>query len=502
MQRTILVDGRTPEIRIAVLEDERLVELMVERPEGRGLAGNIYKGRVNTILPGMQSAFVDVGLERDAFLYVEDVAPPRTAAAAAPDPAAGGAGTVPVPAPPGDRPRIEDLLRVGQEILVQLARDPLPHKGARITTHISLPGRYLVYLPAMSHVGVSHRVSDPGERERLRSGVAELARTLGLEGGLIVRTAAEGKDVEEFRADAAALAGGWEAIRRGAAGRVAPALLHEEPGAIVRVLRDLFREDVQQVVIDSETIHAEAAAYVGRTQPGLLSRLGRWEGDAPVFAARGLEGQIDKALRPRVWLKSGGSIVIQPTEALVAIDVNTGKYVGTSQPEETILRTNLEAAVEIVRQIRLRDLGGILVIDFIDMQEEGSRTRVVEVLEQELRKDRARSRVLGISEFGLVQITRQRGRPGAERVLTDACPRCHGYGRILSPETVAFRALRALGSLPAGADGGTVVLRVPADVAALLGRDPGGVVAAAGARKVVVQADPGLAPDAFSLTVP
>jgi ribonuclease G len=502
MQRTILVDGRTPELRIGVLEDERLVELLVERPTGRGLAGNVYKGRVNTILPGMQSAFVDVGLERDAFLYVEDVAPPRSAAPGAPVPAAGGAVTAPVAVPPGDRPRIEDLLEVGDEILVQLARDPLPHKGARITTHISLPGRYLVYLPAMRHVGVSHRVSDPVERERLRSGVAEMARTLGLEGSLIVRTAAEGREVVEFGADAAALAEGWEEIRRRAAARAAPALLHEEPGAIVRVLRDLFREDVKQVVIDSGTVHAQAAAYVGKTQPGLLPRLRRWEGDAPVFAAHGLEGQIDKALRPRLWLKSGGSIVIQPTEALVAIDVNTGKYVGTSQPEETILRTNLEAAIEIVRQIRLRDLGGILVIDFIDMQEEGSRARLLEVLEQELRKDRARSRVLGISEFGLVQITRQRSRPGAERVLTEACPRCHGYGRILASETVAFRALRALGSLPAAVDGGTVVLRVPADVAALLGRDPGGVAAAAGARKVVVQADPGLPPDDFTLTVP
>jgi ribonuclease G len=522
MRRDILVDSATAETRIAVLENDQLAELFIERPSGGGLVGSICKGRVNTILPGMQSAFVDIGLGRDAFLYVEDVALPSAAddpfalSADAGAPPAGGevmpaapslpgreadSGEAPRPAPPavpGGRPRIEDLLKEGQEILVQVGRDPLPQKGARITCHLSLPGRALVYLPALKHIGVSRRILDPAERERLRQTADAVFRELGAEGGCIVRTAGTGLGAEELRAEARELVTLWERIRARAAATVAPAELHREPGMVPRVLRDLFGGDVRAVLVNSEAVHREAADWVRRTHPAFVSRVRMWDGDAPLFAAHGLEAQIDKALRARVWLRSGGSIVIHPTEALVAIDVNTGKYVGHRHPEETILKTNLEAAAEIVRQLRLRDLGGIIVIDFIDMERPESRARVAAALEEEMKKDRARSRMLQISEFGLVEITRQRNKPSLESVLCVPCVRCHGSGRVKSPETLSFEVLRAIRALDPPS-GSTVVIRTHPDLAAFLRPREEGLRTAAGGCGVVVRPDADLPRDTFAV---
>ncbi len=466
MRREILIDSAGGEIRAAVLEDDLLAEIFIERPGRRGVAGNIYKGRVNDILPGMQSAFVDIGLERGAFLYVEDFERDLSDLEgwiAADTPETGPEPPLAPATAPGPPPRvaIEDLLREGQEIVVQVTKDPLAQKGARITSHLSLPGRFLVYLPGVVHVGVSRKIADLAERERLKTLVAGLARELNLPGGFIVRTAGEGQSGEEFTADARYLAGLWEEIRRHAESRPAPALLHQEVGAVAKVLRDLFHHDVQQAVVDSEEVFEEAVASVTRMQPSLASRIHLHAGRAPLFEERSVQAQLDRALRPRVWLKSGGSIVINQTEALVAIDVNTGKYVGRKRLEETILKTNLEAAGEIVRQVRLRDLSGIIVIDFIDMEDGTSKQDVIRALESELRKDRSRSRMLQISEFGLVEITRQRTRPSLERFLCQPCPTCSGSGRIKSAETVFFEIVREARRLRVTRAEGEVLVQVP-----------------------------------------
>jgi ribonuclease G len=492
LRREFLVDGSTAELRIALLEDGQPAELSIERPQGAGAAGNIYKGRVSAVLPGMQAAFVDVGLERDAFLYVEDAVP-------TPDAAPPVDAGPPVDADHPGPPRIEDLLREGDEILVQVTRDALPNKGARITRHPSLPGRLLVLVPSQRDVAVSRRIADAAERDRLKAQVREAALAAGVTGGFIVRTAGAGLAPDAFAAEARTLWERWRAIRDRAAAGAAPALLHREPGLVDRLLRDQLGEDVAAILVAGDEVHGEVTAIVGRTLPSLLPRVRLWEGPGPLFAAHGLEGQIEKALRARVWLRSGGSIVIHPTEALVAVDVNTGKYVGRRHPEETILRTNLEAAAEIVRQIRLRDLGGIIVVDFIDMEREESRAAVAAALEAELRKDRARSRMLQISAFGLVEITRQRSRPSLERLLCVPCPRCHGSGRVKSPETIYFEVLRAVRALAPRA-GGTVVVRAHPEVAAFLRRERGALEsAAAGARLDLVE-DSGLALDGYAVT--
>jgi ribonuclease G len=505
MRREILIDSAAGEVRVAVVEDELLAEILVERPGRGGVAGNIYKGRISNILPGMQSAFVDIGLPRDAFLYVEDlgggVEDDERLLGLEADEEAAPAESHTSPPPRGS---IEDLLKAGQEIVVQVAKDAVAQKGARITSHLSLPGRFLVYLPAVAHVGVSRRIQDPAERERLKTAVQALIRERSLPGGFIVRTAGEGQRPEDFVEDARYLSGLWEEIRRRADAASAPALLHAEVGAVAKVLRDVLNHDVHQVLVDAEDVHREALEFVGRMQPSLAHKIRLYSGDRPLFEERGVQPQLDRALRSRVWLKSGGYIVLNQTEALVAIDVNTGKYVGRRRLEETILRTNLEAVREIVRQVRLRDLGGIIVIDFIDMQEATSKAEVIQALEQELRRDRSKSRMLQISEFGLVEITRQRTKRSLERLLCAPCPACAGSGRVKSPETIYFEILRQAGRLRPAA-GGRIVARVHPEMAARLAEvreslSPTLGPAAREAARVEVQPDPGLGYDQFSVT--
>ena len=439
LRREILIDGDGGETRIVLLEDDRLCEAYIERPGARRLTGDIYKGRVINVLPGIQSAFVDIGLERHAFLYVEDLRHPIEALEE-------GAALAPLrEAHSKARPAlgsIEESLAVGSDQIVQVAREPVAQKGARITMQTALAGRFLVYLPGVEHVGVSRRIEDDEERERLRSTVSAILAELGVGGGWIVRTAGEGQTAVEFRGDIRALASQWEAIKRKAADHQAPALLHREPGSVERVLRDIFRADIDRVTVDGAALHRDTIETMRRLQQDLVGRIHGHDGPSPLFRERGIQRQLDRALRPRVWLKSGGSIIINQTEALVAIDVNTGKYVGRRRLEETILRTNLEAVEEIVRQVRLRDLAGIIVIDFIDMEETESRDQLLAELHRELRRDRARSRVLQISDFGLVEITRQRTKPSLERMLCRPCPSCSGSGRVKSPETIYFEVLR------------------------------------------------------------
>jgi ribonuclease G len=491
----MLVTSDPHETRIAVLEDDRLTEIFVERHRHRGLVGNVYKGRVTRVLPGMQAAFVDIGLERDAFLYVSDVEDGEESGHIE-------LGEDDAEAVPREVQRsIDELLKQGQELLVQALKDPLPNKGARITTHVTLPGRYLVLLPTVRHFGVSRRIDEEAERERL----VALVQEIGAEGraGLIVRTVGEGRGREEFEADFDYLTKLWGAIQRRGAAAAAPALLHQEQDLAVRVVRDLFSHEFSVLWVDGEDSYERIVEFLDQVQPSLIGRvkLYRREG-VDLFERFGIESQIEAALRSKVWLKSGGYIVINPTEALVAIDVNTGRFVGKTNLEETVLKTNLEAVEEIVRQIRLRDLGGIIVLDLIDMTEEAHRRQVFAALEEELRKDRSKTKVLSISEFGLVEITRKRSRTNLERLLTQPCPYCQGSGRIRALETICLNLRREVLENRELAAEGELLLRVHPDIARALQGDEREVLAelerALGA-EILIQADPSLHHERFDI---
>lgn len=461
MRTELLVNATPPETRVALLEDERVVEVLHERRSRLGLVGNVYLGRVHRVLPGMQAAFVSIGLDRDAFLYVEDIAP-RPAEVDFGETAGEDASASPQR---DDRPRIDDLLKEGQEIVVQVTKDSIGGKGPRITAGISLPGRALVYLPGTREFGVSRRITDETERERLR-GILE---GLGGDGGFIARTAALGMPEEAFRAEARYLTELAGKIARRRASASAPALLHRELELALRSARDLAGENCAVIRVDDEGTRDRLRELLDAVSPALSSRLELYDRTEPIFERYGVEAEIENALRSRVGLPSGGSIVIHQTEALVAIDVNTGRFVGKAALEETVFAVNLEAAPEVARQIRLRDLGGLIVVDFIDMEEAEHRARLFARFEEELAKDRSRTRVLQISEFGLIELTRQRSRGNIERVLTRPCPWCAGSGRVKTDLTVALDLRRALRSRAAVLSAGeTVRVRTRPEVARLL----------------------------------
>jgi ribonuclease G len=533
VNKQILINATPWEVRVAVLEDTTLVELHIERNLEHGLAGNIYKGRVVRVLPGMQAAFVDIGLEKAAFLHVSDIPlPPRPedeAAAEAEEPSAPPEEPVesiaaadpepepdgePAPAPPaeprpaggddeedGERPPrrvgppIEERLVRGQELLVQIAKEPMGSKGARVTAHISLPGRHLVYMPFTRHVGISRRIEDPAERERLREAVIAERPA---EGGFIVRTASEGATRREIHDDVRFLTKLWGRIGKQETKAAAPALIHQDLDIVLRTVRDLFTHDVDRLVIDSRDDHARVLEFVEALMPRLASRVHHYEGTTPLFEQHGVEGKIARALERRVWLKSGGYLIFDQTESLTTVDVNTGRYVGKTDQEETVLRTNLEAAKAVVQQLRLRNIGGIVVIDFIDMEKSANRTKVFESLQEALRKDKARSNVLRISELGLVQMTRKRTRESLGQLLTDGCPHCDGLGRVRSVETRAWDALRRLQrEAQQRPEAERFVLHVPPDVADFLVAHPKQGVGAAErllGRPLAVEPDPELGP--------
>ena len=463
-----LIVGTTPqETKVALLEDGVVSELFIEREAHRGVAGNIYKGRVTRVLPGMQSAFVDAGLERDAFLYVADVLEdlPENLLDE-PDTPGGNGGNGASPPVPRDAP-IEQRLHEGQEVVVQVAKEPLGTKGARITTHVSLPGRYLVFMPTVEHVGVSRKITDDGERRRLKTILKELRQERG-GGGFIARTAGAGADREEFVRDARYLTRIWDEVRAQASRQAAPALLHRELGLVQRLLRDLLSADIASIRLDSQREFQGTLDLVNQLNPQLASRVRLHNGPAPIMEEHGVSTELERALRSKVWLESGGYIVINQTEALVAIDVNTGRYTGKKALEDTILKTNLEAAKEIVRQIRLRDLGGIIVVDFIDMEERKSRQKMMAALDQELRRDRSPSKLLSVNEFGLVILTRKRVRQSLERILCQACPYCTGSGLIKSVTTVCSEIYDEVRKLAADMRGHPLLLRVNPEVARAL----------------------------------
>jgi ribonuclease G len=446
MLKEIIISRDEYEIRAALLENKVLAELFIERQDERYILGNIYKGKVNSILPGMQAAFVDIGLGRNAFLHVSDVAlhleefeefiegdvveESKNKGKRQNDYKKGG-----------DLPSIRDLLKKGQEILVQVDKEPMDTKGPRVTAYITLPGRYLVYMPTVEHVGISRRIENEQERQRLKE---IIERIRPKHQGFIVRTAAEGKGEEEFQADMKFLTDHWGEINKRAQKSSAPALIHEDLGLILRVIRDVFTQDVKQFIIDSKVEYDRIINFLNSVMPYLKSKVKLYREDEPIFEAFSIENQIIKALRQKIWLKSGGHIVINPTEALVSIDVNTGKYVGRENAEETILKTNLEAANEIARQIRLRDLGGIIIIDFIDMDKEEHKNKVLKTLEDALRNDRSRTNILQITDLGLVEMTRQRTKPSLDKVLCQPCPYCQGDGTVTATESTSIAILREI----------------------------------------------------------
>ncbi len=436
------------------MESGHLVELHVDRGVDRGYVGNVYLGRVVRVLPGMQAAFVDIGLDRAAFLYVGDIWPQMFDHKHAGDdeePSEGAEvdedATVVEEAPPRDAPRpgqpaIQDLLTEGQEIVVQVSKDPIGTKGARVTTHVTLPGRYLVFMPTVDHVGISRRIAKDRERRRLREFV-DKNRPKG--GGFIVRTVCATQTNPTLKQDMNYLVSIWEKVQAAAKSRKAPAPLHLDHGLVLRMVRDSFHDDVERMVVDTVKLHEEVCAFMDEFSPNLKEKVHLYRGAEPIFDTFGVETEINRSLGRRVWLKSGGYLVIDQTEALVSIDVNSGKYVGQSSSlEDTTLRVNLEAVKEVVYQLRLRNIGGIIIIDFIDMDRETNRERVFRAIEDELRGDRARTNVLKISELGLVQMTRKRVQEDVVRYLSEPCPTCEGRASIRSRQTVCYDIFREL----------------------------------------------------------
>ncbi len=535
MTKEMIISSNDHETRVAILEDDLVAEIFVERERQRGVAGNVYKGRVSKVLPGMQSSFVDIGLERDGFLYVTDVVPSLDAFEGGDEGDGDEAEPAAQPAENGDpgkkpdsrrgrrgggreartagedstrqrdEPKIEDLLKEGQDVMVQVVKEPLGTKGARLTSHASLAGRFLVFMPTVDHVGVSRKIESREERSRLRGIVREFREQEGFTGGIIIRTAASGRPKEDIVSDLQFFHRIWKDMRQKMDTQRPPAVIYREQSLVAKLLRDLLTEDYTAIRIDSYQEYQRVIELIERMMPSLLPKVKHYSKDFPIFEEYGVQGELDKALKSKVWLKSGGSIVINQTEALVAVDVNTGRYVGkktTGRLEDTIVKTNLEATKEIVRQVRLRDLGGIIVLDFIDMEEKKNRQKVFQAVEQELRRDRAPSKAVQVSDFGLIVITRKRVKQSLERVLTEPCPYCSGSGVIKSSSTICYEILAEVRKLNMDLNGHGVVLRVNPDIARALKEEESGVLKdlqAALGRQISVRPDVHLHHEQFDL---
>jgi ribonuclease G len=423
----ILINVTPSEVRAALLENGVLQEVHIERAARRGVISNIYKGRVSRVLPGMQAAFIEIGLQRTAFLHVSDIIRPTNGDDSE-----------------EDLPNIRDLVKEGEDVLVQVVKDPLGNKGARLTTYITLPSRYLVLLPNGNSVGISARIEDEEERERLRGIVTDLLEESELECGAIVRTVAEGAEADELRADLKFLIKLWTVVQERCSKGAVKSLIHEDLSLPLRVLRDLVTSDIDNILVDSRTDFEAMQEFAETFLPPVAPMLELYQRRRPIFDLHGIEDDIRKALDRNIPLKSGGYLIFDQTEAMTTIDVNTGGYVGHRNLEETIYRTNLEAAVAIARQLRLRNLGGIIIIDFIDMEEPEHRENVLQLLEQSLATDHARHQISPVSPLGLVEMTRKRTRESLQHILCDDCPSCEGRGFILSGETVCFEIFREI----------------------------------------------------------
>ncbi|KMM75295.1 ribonuclease G [Xanthomonas sp. NCPPB 1128] len=435
MSQEILVNVTPRETRVAVIENGMLQELHIERGWRRGVVGNIYKGRVQRVMPGMQAAFVEVGLERAAFLHANDVVRPA--------PVGNGDTEEATPLPVSAAVPIVELLRDGQDIVVQVVKDPIGSKGARLTTQISIPSRYLVLLQQSRVIGVSARIEDEAERQRLKTLVADLAASHG-GFGYIIRTNAEGQPAEALAEDIAYLSRVWNVVERRGRDGAPASIIYEDLSLPLRAVRDLIRKDVEKVKVDSHETFERLQAFVAKYMPVLAERLELYTGDRPIFDLYGVEDEIARALDKQVPLKSGGYLVIDQTEAMTTIDVNTGSFLGQRNLEETVFRTNLEAAQAVARQLRLRNLGGIIIIDFIDMDDAEHRRQVLRTLEKALSRDHAKTTVYEFSPLGLVEMTRKRTVESLERQLSEPCPECSGRGSIKTAETVTYEIFREI----------------------------------------------------------
>src|SRR3954462_1219446 len=446
MKRELLINAAPRETRVAILEDDEFVELLVDRPEARRMVGDIYLGRVEAVLPGIQAAFVDIGTEKSAFLHASDLV---------------------FPDEDGDRdddedeseddsrdekdesrgrrskaPPIQDLLKRGQDIAVQVSKEPISTKGPRVTAQISLAGRFLVYMPFASRVGVSRKIGDRAERQRLREQMQKLLPENS--GGIIVRTVGEDVTEETFEREMNTLMNQWKRIKRKTHFVRAPALVHRETSLTRGLMRDVFSTKVEQVTVDSRQVFNEIVEYLKGIAPELIDRIKLYEDVVPLFDKANIEQELRDLFKRRCDLPSGGYLIIEQTEALVSVDINSGRYTGKKDPEKTILRTNLEAAREIARQARLRDLGGIIVCDFIDMETKANRDKVLQELRTHLGRDRARTKAFAVSDLGLIEMTRQRVRQSHLQNMTEACPTCNGTGRVFTAETIARRVERSI----------------------------------------------------------
>ncbi len=493
MEKSIIIHSDPKETRVAILEDKQLTELLVERPEERRIVGDIYKGKINAVLPGMQAAFVEIGLAKTAFLHASDLSSALgedidlddedeeegdKGGGGGPqgggrdggrgrggDRGRGGRGRgrrQSAPRRDNPAPKIEDHLQKSQEVVVQVTKEPISTKGPRVSQQVTLPGRYVVFLPGADHVGVSRKIPSRDERIRLKKILRDL-KPAGA--GLIVRTAGAGHTREEFTQDVAHLVSLWKKIERRSSSAPSPALIHREMSLATGLIRDLLTEDVTEVVCDNPDIEAELVEYLNAVSPDMVKRVHTYRGKLPIFDHYRIESEIEKLFERKVWLKHGGYIVIDQAEALIAIDVNTGRFVGKKNQEDTITKTNLEAAKEISRQLRLRDIGGIVVLDFIDMENESNKKAVLEELRRHLKRDRNRTKTFNVSELGLVEMTRQRERPSLLSYYSDDCPTCSGLGQVLSLETVALKVERLLTRIGVNTQEKLIELRVAPELA-------------------------------------
>ncbi|MGI6566309.1 MAG: Rne/Rng family ribonuclease [Firmicutes bacterium] len=457
MGKDIIVNCGRRETRAAFLEDRRVVEVYIERASQQRVVGNIYKGRVENVLPGMSAAFVNIGLERNAFLYVDDARDYEKLLANGSNKAKNnkrkGRG-------------IRDVLKQGQSIIVQVTKEPIGTKGARVVTHLTIPGRYLVLMPTVEHIGVSRRIQDEKERERLKK-AAKALKPKGM--GLIVRTLAEGQSQEELEQDIKFLTKVWEQIQRRGKRTGSPALLYKDHDLVYRLIRDWFSREFSRFIVDSREEYQKVLEILDTIAPHLRSRVFYYHDEnIPIFEFYGVEEDLKRALKRKVWLDSGGYLVIDQTEALTSIDVNTGKYTGSKNLADTVLKTNIEAAREIARQLRLRDIGGIIIIDFIDMASSADEEKVLAALEAELKNDRSKTHILGFTNLGMVEMTRKKTRQNIGDYLQRPCPYCGGTGRVLSEETLAFNIEREIRQFAREHDVEAMMVEVHPSVAAML----------------------------------
>ncbi len=492
MANELIIHVRPQETRVALLEDKVLAELYIERTKDRGIIGNIYKGKVVKVLPGMQAAFVDIGLEKASFLYVSDVY--------------GGmeeyeelgfqGEEIPNFTPPS---QIEDLLSEGQEVMVQVSKEPLGTKGTRVTSYITLPGRYLVYMPTVDHIGVSRRIKDERERRRLKETVQTIKPHSG---GFIVRTASEAAEIDEIRTDMEFLLHLWSNIQKRKETSTAPSLLHTDLTMVLRVIRDILSPQVNRIITDSKEEYDQIVSFINTYMPKQRYEITLYEKEQPIFDAYGIEVEIDKLLGRKIWLKSGGYIVIDMSEALVAIDVNTGRYVGKRNLADTILKTNLEAAKEIAYQLRLRNIGGIIIIDFIDMEREGDREKVFQAMEEATRKDRQKVNISRMSDLGLVEMTRKRTRENVPRILGEICPYCEGSGLVKSKTSVCYEIFREIERMATELGGHTILVETHPEVANLLYEEERSGVEELEQKlkkKIVIKGKPGFHQEQFNI---